>query len=262
MIDSFTLSAESVDILGEDLQLDLRQFPFEIPHFCATLDERARLRKDVWSELERRRLADRGRAEPELEQALQLLHRPEVAVAVTSYDGKSDAVYRARVVAAGRAGVVAVQDERGLRIEFIDVRGLARVCVGLLPEAPAGKLDAGTIAVAGEQKPQPEPNAEPDSWLGAAQPSASGRGGGDMRKVERIMALPLRSVGYFVVTGVDADGQQVRLPAISWRDTEEGRYSVTTRRNHDGQRWNTFSPADKPRLARYLDEQLASVRPR
>ncbi|MER7013379.1 ESX secretion-associated protein EspG [Saccharopolyspora sp. NPDC000359] len=259
---SFTLSAESVDILSEDLRLNLRQFPFEIPHFCPTLDERARLRQDVWSELERRRLADRGRAEPELEQALQLLHRSPVAVAVTSYDGRTNAVHRARVVASGRAGVVAVQDERGLRVEEFDVRGLAQVCVGLLPDVPAGKLEAGTISTTAEQRPQPEPEAEPDSWLGAVAPSSSGRGGGDMRKVERIMALPVHSVGYFVVTGVDAGGQQVRLPAIGWRDTEEGRYSVTTRSNHDGQRWNTFSPADKSRLARYLDEQLGAFRQR
>ncbi|MDA3643580.1 ESX secretion-associated protein EspG [Saccharopolyspora indica] len=262
MINSFTLSAESVDILSEDLRLNLRQPPFEIPHFSATLDERARLRKSVWADLEQRRLADRGRAEPELEQALNLLHRSEVSVAVTSYDGRSDTVFRARVVAGGRTGVVAIQDERGVRVEFVDVRGLARVCVGLLPEAPAGKLDTATISVAGEQKPRPEPNAEPDSWLAAAQPGTSGRGGGDMRKVERIMALPVRGVGYFVVTGVDAGGKQVRLPAVGWRDTEEGRYSVTTRQNHDGQRWNTFSPADKPRLARYLDEQLAAFRQR
>ncbi|MFI0469361.1 ESX secretion-associated protein EspG [Saccharopolyspora sp. 5N102] len=261
MIESFTLSAEAADVLGEDLRVDLRQFPFEIPHFAATLDERARLRKDVWGGLEQRRLADRGRAEPEVEQALNLLHRPETGVAVTSYDGKSDAVYRARVAVAGRAGVLAVQEEQGLRIEFIDVRGLARVCVGLLPEVPAGKLDAGTIAAAGEPKPQPVREAEPDSWLGSAQPGASRRGGGDLRKVEKIMALPTRRVGYFVVTGRDGGGQPVRLPAIGWRDTEEGRYSVTTRRNNDGERWNTFGPADKQRLARYLDEQLAAFRP-
>jgi ESX secretion-associated protein EspG len=262
MLDSFSLSAETVDILGEDLRLNLRQFPFEIPHFGATVDERARLRKEVWAGLEQRRLAERGRAEPELEQALHLLHRPAVAVAVTSYDGQSDAVYRARVAVAGRAGVVAIQDERGVRIEFIDVRGLAQVCVGLLPEVPAGRLEAGTIAASGAQKPQQVADAEPDSWLGSAQPSTSGRGGGDMRKVERIMALPTRRIGYFVVSGVDSAGKPARLPAVGWRDTEEGRFSVTTRRNNDGEQWNTFGPADKPRLARYLDEQLATFRPR
>ncbi|WP_190822137.1 ESX secretion-associated protein EspG [Saccharopolyspora pogona] len=262
MIESFTLSAEAADILGEDLRINLRQFPFEIPHFAATVDERARLRKDVWGRLEQRRLADRGRVEPELEQALNLLNRPAVAVAVTSYDGQSDNVYRARVAVAGRAGVVTVQDEQGLRIEFIDVRGLARVCVGLLPEMPAGKLEGGTIADGGEPKPPRAADAEPDSWLGAAQPTASGHGGGEMRKVQKIMALPVRRVGYFVVIGLDASGQQVRLPAIGWRDTEEGRCSVTTRRNNDGERWNTFGPADGTRLIRYLGEQLATFRSR
>ncbi|WP_395474903.1 ESX secretion-associated protein EspG [Saccharopolyspora spinosa] len=257
MLDSFTLSAEAADILGEDLRIDLRQFPFEIPHFGATIDDRAQLRRDVWSGLERRRLAECGRAEPELEQVLNLLHSPEISVAVTSYDGRTDAVYRARSAVVSSAGVVAVQEEQGLRIEFIDARGLSRVCVGLLPEVPAGKLEAGTIAAAGEPEPEPVADGEPDSWLAAAQPSISGHGGGDLRKVQKIMALPVRRVGYFVVTG----GRQVRLPAIGWRDTEEGRYSVTTRRNNDGEHWNTFGPADRTRLIRYLDEQLAAFHP-
>ncbi|MGW3469572.1 ESX secretion-associated protein EspG [Saccharopolyspora sp. NPDC000995] len=252
MLDSFTLSAEAADILGEDLRIDLRQFPFEIPHFGATIDDRARLRRDVWSGLERRRLAERGRAEPALEQALNLLHRPEISVAVTSYDGRADAVYRARAAVAGSAGVVAVQEEQGLRIEFIDARGLSRVCVELLPDVPAGKLEAGTIAAAGEPEPERVANDEPDSWLATA--SISGHGGGDLRKVQKIMALPVWRVGYFMVTG----GRQVRSPAIGWRDTEEGRYSVTTRRNNDGEHWNTFGPADKARLHRYLDERLAA----
>ncbi|MBB5155586.1 hypothetical protein BJ970_003120 [Saccharopolyspora phatthalungensis] len=258
MLDSFTLSLVAADILGEDLAVNLRRAPFEIPHSGATLDERARLRKDVWAELEERRLADRGRAEPEVEQALNLLHGPEIDIAVTSYDRESDEVYRARVAVAGRAGVVAIQEESGLRIEFIDFRGLARVCVELLPEVAAGKLEGGTIFAEGETKLERD-DAEPDSWMASATPTWSG-GGNELRKVQNIMALPVRRIGYFVVSGRDGDGRLVRLPAVGWRDTEDGRYSVTTRRNNDGEDWNTFTPADKPRLARYLDEQIDNFR--
>lgn len=257
MLNSFTVSVETADILGEDLRIDLRQFPFEIPHSGATLDERARLRKDAWSRLELQRLAERGRAERELVRALKLLHRPDIAVAVTSYDGQVDAIHRARVAVSGGGGVLAVQVARTLRVEFIDVRGLAGVCVGLLPEVPAGTLEAGTISTA--EPSLPGGTAEQDSWLGEALPDVAGASS-EFRKVRKIMSLPVHRVGYFAVTGQGSSARPVRFPAIGWRDTEDGRYSVTTRRNNDGECWNTFSPADKPRLARYLDEQLADFR--
>src|SRR5437879_4164084 len=97
MTNSFTLSPEAADILSEDLSLNLRQFPLEIPHFGATLDERARIRTKVWSDLEGRRLSERGRAEPEVEQALKLLHNADITVAVTSLEVKPEKVLRARV---------------------------------------------------------------------------------------------------------------------------------------------------------------------
>jgi hypothetical protein len=260
MLDSFTLSLAAADILGEELAVNLRRFPFEIPHSGATVDERARLRREIWSGLEQRRLAYRGQLEPEVEQALNLLHHPEVEVAVTSYEGETDAVYRARVAVSGRTGVVAIQQEQGLRIEFVDARGLARICVELLPEVPAGKLEAGTISAGGVPKPQRGDDSEPDSWMSSATQNSWG-GDHELRKVQQIMALPTRRIGYFVVSGRDGGGRPVRYPAVGWRDTEEGRFSVTTRRNNEGEQWNTFSPADKPRLARYLDEQFSTITP-
>lgn len=74
--------------------------------------------------------------------------------------------------------------------------------------------------------------------------------------MRRITELPTRRIGYFFVTGLDELGKPVQLPAVGWRDTEQGRYSVTTRRNHDGQDWHTFAGADKQRLGTYLGEQL------
>ncbi|MEV0704632.1 ESX secretion-associated protein EspG [Saccharopolyspora sp. NPDC050389] len=131
--------------------------------------------------------------------------------------------------------------------------------------APAGRSRPGRTGGGAGAEPVAPPGDRRGGHplrrqVGRRPPGARG-GGGELRKVEKTMALPTRRVGYFVVTGRDGGGQPVRLPAIGWRDTEEGRYSVTTRRNNDGERWNTFGPADKPRLARCLDEQLAAFRP-
>jgi hypothetical protein len=263
MINSFTLSPEAVDILGEDRNVKLRQFPFEIPYSGATWDERAQIRGKVWAELERRKLVEKGREEPEVEQALKLLHGSDIAVAVTALEARSEDVFRARVAATGRAGVLAVQNERGVTIEFVDPRGLARICTNLLPDEPTGHLESATLSTVSEQKPaRKTDNAQRDSWLGSAQATPRSRGGAEMRKAQQILALPVKRVGYFFVTGRDDRGTAVRLPAIGWRDTEEGRYSVTTRRNNNGEQWNTFAGADKPRMAQYLNEQFKQFQDR
>ncbi|MDR7301215.1 ESX secretion-associated protein EspG [Haloactinomyces albus] len=260
---SFALPLQAADILAEDLRVDLRRFPFEIAHGGATLDERARMRTQVWNELRSRGLADRDEVDPEVHQALGLLHASDIDVAVTAVEVATDEVLRARIAVSGRAGVQAIQEQQRIRFEPVDPRGLARICTELLSDVPAGRLDSGTIATSQGQQAGGSGGNAGGAWSGAAQATATRQSGGaEMRKVQRIMALPVRRVGYFFVTGRDGQGKPVRLPAIGWRDTEQGRYSVTTRRNNDGEDWNTFAGADKPRLATYLGEQLGAFQGR
>ncbi|RCW45323.1 ESAT-6 protein secretion system EspG family protein [Halopolyspora algeriensis] len=261
---SFTLSLQAADILAEDLQVDLRQFPFEIGHGGATLDERARLRTEVYGDLQHRRFADRGEVDPEVHRALTLLHTPEIGVAVVAVDVPTDEVFRARIAVSGNAGVLAIQQQQRIRFDPVDPRGLVRVCTGLLSDVPAGHLESATVSTTQEQQPTGATGDDADgSWLSSAQATATRQAGGaQLRKVQRIMALPVQRVGYFFVTGRDDRGDPVRLPAIGWRDTEQGRYSVTTRRNNDGETWNTFTGADKQRLAAHLGEQLRSFQQR
>ncbi|CAM00319.1 ESAT-6 protein secretion system EspG family protein [Saccharopolyspora erythraea NRRL 2338] len=259
MVDSFTLSLEAADILGEDLRVNLRRFPFEVPHFGTTLDQRAGIRREVWAELSSRGLADHGRPEPDVETAVKLVDRSDMSIAITSYEVGSEEVFRGCVAVSGRTGVLARQEPRGVRFEYIDVRGLARICAQLLPAHPEGHLEAATVSAGTPEPANHRADAEEQSWLGAVQASAAGRSGSELRKAQAIMALPLLRVGYFVVSGHDGAGRRMRLPAIGWRDTEDGRYSVTTRRNQAGERWNTFAAADIPKMVRYLDEQLAQL---
>lgn len=250
MATSFTLTQQAADILSEDLSCDLRQFPFEIGHHGATVDERAQIRGTVWKELQQRKIADQDEIAPEAHHALTLLHKPDLTLAVTAADSHSGEVFRARIAASGRTGVQAIQDEHGLRISTIDPRGLARVCTDLLPDLAPGKLESATISA----QPRQTGGGGESSWLSDAQPRQAG--GPEMRKMQQIMALPTQRVGYIFVTGRDQHGKPVQLPAVGWRDTDKGRYSVTTRRNHDGQDWTTIAAADKQRLATYIGDQL------
>ncbi|GAA4855365.1 ESX secretion-associated protein EspG [Saccharopolyspora cebuensis] len=254
MLDSFTLPLAAADLLGEELRLDLRRFPFEVPHFAATFDERRALRERMWADLEQRNLAYRGQVEAEVEQALSLLDRAAVSIAVAVYETGADDVFRARVAAAGRTGVLAVQDPRGLQVRFLDVRGLARQCAELAPDEPAGRLEAASVLVPAEpEAPQKESEERGPRWLDYGPTTSTG--GRDAERAAAIMALPVRRLGYFLVSG--PSGQ---APAIGFRDTEQGRYSMTTRQNQDGQRWNTFAGADRATLQRHLDEHLARFR--
>ncbi|GAB3294497.1 ESX secretion-associated protein EspG [Parasphingorhabdus pacifica] len=255
MINSFALSFEAADILSEDLRVNLRQFPFEIPYAGSTREERGRTRRTVWADLEQRRLAEHGRQEAELEQALNLINRSQTAIAVTSVDMRTEAVYRARIAQTGSGAVFAEQRDNGLHFEFVDPRGLARIGAGLLPDEPAGRLEAATLP-SNTTAPQPAQRDGAD-WMSSSAPAASRGAGAENRKAQRILALPVHRVGYVFVSG-ELGGKQQRLPAIGWRDTTEGRYSMTSRNNQDGQRWNTFAGADKSRVARYLGEQLAA----
>ncbi|ASU77714.1 ESX secretion-associated protein EspG [Actinopolyspora erythraea] len=253
---SFTLSTRAADVLCEDLGVDLRRFPFELEYHGGTTEERSRIREEVWRELTDRGLADGREPNQDVEAALRLLHSPKVDIAVTWLETATEEVFRARTSVSGGLGVRAVQDADGLRVRFADPRSLVRECTDLLPEVSAGTLEAATVNTAASDGPE----TDGDSWLTDAEHRPPGRGGGrQLWAARRILTLPTERIGYFFVTGDAADGEAPRPPAIGWRDTEDGRYSITARRNNDGADWNTFAPADRQRLAAYLTEQLNAL---
>ncbi|PRW63236.1 ESX secretion-associated protein EspG [Actinopolyspora mortivallis] len=258
---SFTLSTQAVDVLAEDLAINLRRFPFEFDHHGSTADERSGVRSEVYAELSRRGLLDREEPDQDLEAALRLLHAPRVEIAVTYVETATEEVFRARTAVSGRTGVQAVQHPDTLRITFIDPRGIARLSADLLPEMAVGKLEAATIPASdGGGRHDEEPEQDEESWLSTVETTATKRRGGrDTHAAQHILTRPTHRIGYFFVSGRDDSGETVRMSPVGWRDTDSGRYSVTTRRNNDGAEWNTFAGADKQRLAGYLAEQLDAL---
>ncbi|WP_019855304.1 ESX secretion-associated protein EspG [Actinopolyspora mortivallis] len=258
---SFTLSTKAVDVLAEELAINLRRFPFEFDHHGSTTDERSGVRSEVYAELSRRGLLDGEEPDQDLEAALRLLHTPRVEIAVTYVETATEEVFRARTAVSGHTGVRAVQYPDNLRLTFVDPRGLARLSADLLPEVAAGKLEAATIhASDGGGWHNEEPDRDDESWLSTVETTATARRGGrDTRAARHILTQPTHRIGYFFVSGRNDSGETVRMPPVGWRDTDSGRYSVTTRRNNDGAEWNTFAGADKRRLAGYLAEQLDAL---
>lgn len=248
MVSTITLPLAAVDILAEQLKLDVRQYPFDIPRFGETPEERARIAHQVRADMERFGLASAGRPEPEVEDALYLLCSSEVSVSAAGLlDVRSGRQLAARVVATGEVGVVGVLEGQSLRMTFMCPDDLPGACADLLPDAPPGAGRPVSIPrTRGGRHGRSEPAGEPDEQIRAA---------------EAITARPKFGVGHYVITSTDRRGRRARLPALGWLDTDRGRYTVLGERSPDGYEVITYAPAGKEQIAVRIGELLARVRP-
>ncbi|GAB2735535.1 hypothetical protein GCM10027174_05630 [Salinifilum aidingensis] len=231
MVDTITLSIPAVDVLAEQLELAVRQYPFDVPR--GGEEERARARPRVWEELERGGFARQGRTEPEVEDALYLLSGAEITVAAAGLlDASRGQRLAARVVATGEVGLVGVLGPRGLRMTFIDPERVPWACVELLPDAPAGP---GERARAVADRSRGVPADEDIEGLGP---------------LSALTAAPKTRLGHFLVTSGDDRGQRRRAGNVIWFDTARGRYAL---RGERGQADVVEAePADRHRLAEHL----------
>jgi hypothetical protein len=244
MVDTIALSIPAVDVLGEQLNLNVRQYPFEIPRVGESPEERERIVRQVWSELETAGLADSRGPQPEVEDALYLLCSSEVSIAAAGVlDLRSGQRLAARVVATGEVGVVGMIDGRGLRMDFMAPDDLPSVCVDLLPDAPPG---------AGE----PARTAAQRSANGRHDPPGTQADAEGLRAVEAIIGRPKFRLGHYIVTSIDRRGRRGRLPGLTWFDNDNGRYVLLGERSADGPDALTCFPADKPRIAEQISSML------
>lgn len=236
MVETITLSIPAVDVLGDQLNLNVRQYPFEIPRLGQSPEERDRVVEQAWGELESAGLASGGRPEAEVEDALYLLCSSEVSIAAAGLlDVRAGQRLAARVVATGEVGVVGVIDGRGLSMSFMAPDDLPGVCVDLLPDAQRGAGDTVRASAerAGRQVP---PDAEIDG----------------LREVEVFTSRPKFRLGHFLVANSDRRGRRGRLPSLTWFDTDQGRYTLIGERSPEGHDVVTCGPADKPRIAHQI----------
>jgi hypothetical protein len=241
MVETITLSIPAVDVLGEQLNLNVRQYPFEIGRIGETPDERQHVVRQVWSELEKAGLAGEGQPEPEVEDGLYLLCSSEVSIAAAGLlDVRTGHRLAARVVATGEVGVVGVLDGRGLRMSFLAPDDLPTACADLLPDAPPGAGDAVTgPAVRSGRGPEAD---------------------GGLRVIEAIMARPKFRIGHYSVASSGRRGRRARLPGLTWFDNDRGRYTLLGEPTPDGPPSLTCAPADKSRVASQIARLLDRAR--
>ncbi|MBE9374095.1 ESX secretion-associated protein EspG [Saccharopolyspora sp. HNM0983] len=231
MVETITLSIPAVDVLGEQLNLAVRQYPFEIPRLGEGPEDRSRLAHQVWQELESAGLARSGRPEPEVEDALYLLCSSEVSIAAAGLlDVRAGQRLAARIVATGEVGVVGVVEPRGLRMSFVAPDVLPRAAADLLPDAPTGSAQP-VRAVADRS---------------AGPPSDAAIHG--LAELRAITGRPKFRLGHFAVTGIDRGRRGDRLPNLVWFDNDRGRHLLQGERS-DTEDVVTCGPGDKREVA-------------
>ncbi|MFD1151647.1 ESX secretion-associated protein EspG [Saccharothrix hoggarensis] len=233
-----TLSLPEFDVLWEVLRVGAVPYPLQVDHHGMTVDDRAQVRADAHASLERRGLARRGRPEPELEDALRLLARPDTSITVMGLpDAASDDLLRALAVARGRYAVLAVQQADGVRLDLLRDVSLAGAAVSVLPPRPPGPGRPITVPA----------SAIEDQGGNGIRQTVRGGGSDDVRALKDMLAGPITGTGHFTPR---VDGHPPP-PAVTWIDTPRGRYASM------GTEWLTVAPADHTGLVRRLSQALA-----
>lgn len=251
----YSLSLRAVDVLAQTLDVNVRQFPFDIPYFGEYQSDRKRIAREVFVDLHRQGLIRDGDIDPGLARALRTLSEYVVTVAVMGTVETSRPIY-ARAAAAGETGVLAVKTDEGLRVELIRPTALAVTLVGLLPPMESGPGQSVTITMPGAG------DDDPDGILAPVYHANNGNQQ-QLRLAESYLSRPRTGTGLFTVAGMDRRrGLERKGGHVTWIDTDAGRYLAVVRPpSEDGQVRSTFSPADGPRLTQQLGELIEAAAP-
>lgn len=254
MARGFECTFLELDAIGDALDLDLRQFPFQFPVHGEFIEERIRLLEAAHDSLTGKGLIDGPRFVPDVEDLLGLFARGTVAIAVVgSVDGEG---LCARAVTDNRFGVLAVQRGQAITFDPVTPASLVRATVGLLPAARPGPGSSVMITddqpiPAGRHRARDEDMSD-RRYLQSGRSGTGGSGANQRAIVDEIMRRPRLGSGYLTVTTRNRNGRESEPMTMNWLDTDAGRYAVLPSVGPDGRTHITYTPADQARLDQSL----------
>jgi len=251
-------SFAELDVLGVALRLDVRQFPFSIPHFAADAEARLRLGRTAQDDLTARGLIRDNSIVPELVQALTVYARGRVVIALRGVAAHDQ--HLALGVIGDGVGVLAVQQGKALRFSFAQPESVVRRLVDLLPPLCAGPGASVTVTA----DPAPARRGRTEEDFSESTFTSTVRAGGDSQAAQRAVAAdllrrPRLGGGDFLVSVRGRNGRLGTPVTMSWLDTRAGRYAVLTSTGSDGCLHATYTPADLAGLDRHLTHVVQSV---
>lgn len=255
-----TLSLAAFDMLWEELRLGAAPYPFQIPSYGETYEERSRIRAAVHADLAERGVTDRGQVAPPVAAAMALLARPHIQLdTISTVDVReASAMLRAAAAARGREAVLAVQEGQTVRLEWTRDTALAASIVGLLPPTKAGpgqevSLPASLVGNAEGPPSLPRPMA-------VTRRTAESVSKDQQKALATMLEPEVLRLGQIGVGLFDERGRVRRLPGMSWFDNAAGRYFSVVSRGRDGQNWATVTPGDASRMVYRLGEMIRTAR--
>jgi hypothetical protein len=246
----FECTFVELDAIGDALRLDVRPFPFQFPVHGELVDERIELIKKAHGTLTAKGLIEGRRFSPDLEDAVGVFARGDVAIAlIGTVDGEGVC---ARAATNGRFAVLARQRGAAVRFDQVSPRSLVRSVLALLPPARPGPGRSVTVTVddpepAGRHRVSPEEDFASRRYLQPVRPISSA---GSL--ATEIMRRPRLGSGYFAVTARGRNGREGEPLTMSWLDTDGGRYAVLPSTGPDGRLHVTYTPAELARLDQSL----------
>ena len=249
-----TLSALEFDVLWEHLGLGDMPLVVKVPSPGKTTEERAMLEARVWSALESRGLGRPVELDPDIEEILRVLAKPEREVDVRAYVGRS-----ARVLAAsaGSAAAVAELSDDTVTLRLASESSLPSSALAVLPSVPAGAGRSVTLPTAEFEEAARAAGRTREGFANALQ--ATGLRHDDAEALVE-MIKDVANMGNFGAAARDRLGRRRRAQrVVSFFDTEDGRYVQTRRPADDGTMWTTISPADMRKLTQQVTELLDEI---
>jgi hypothetical protein len=249
-----TLSALEFDVLWEHLRLGDMPLAIKVPSPGKTHEERARLEARAWFDLEARGLGRPVEVNPDIQELLGVLAKPDREVDIRAFVGRD---MRVLAAAAGAVAVVAELSGDTVTLRPASESGLPSAALATLPANQAGPGRSVTLPTADFEQAARSAGHTREAF-GAALLEVGLRP--DDAEVLAEMIKDVAHTGNFGAAVRDRLGRRRRaVRVVSFFDTEEGRYVQTRRPADDGTLWTTISPADLRKLTHHVTELLDEI---
>lgn len=275
----FTLGSVEAVVVGRAVGVDVRVFPLRISNTTVDPVRFARLARQVYFDMEERKLSIRGELLPEVRQAFELVRDNRVSVTASGTDVEhGDVTVYAATDGAQALTIGQAPGEDTLYFTLLPDEEFVNLIAETLPPADAAptrtlsvsrREDRPRSAMAArriEQKQFDEEetaafgNLEVASVISARRPGRSaGYGDGDEELLEEILAGPRLGGGYFTASGRGRHGERRSASPVSWLDTESGRYLVHTSTDESGTFTARYVPAGFTGVTAAIQNLISAV---
>lgn len=275
----FVLEVVEALVVGPAAGGDIRQYPLRIGALPSDPVRFVKLAKQVYTDLEQRRLSVAGELHPGVRTAFELLAEHRVAVSVTGIDGLgADVAVLAVTDGAQALGITQAPETDQLLFSLFADEELVDVVTGVLPPAPAATTGAHTVrrgatrqvsAMTERRIAEAEAEEEETDAFGNIEVRGVVRPGrrrpappakkSDTAVLEQVLTAPRLGGGHLAVTGFGRHGERISGDPVSWLDTGDGRYLVHARTGEAGDFTADYVPAGRAELSRAIRAAIAAV---